>query len=421
MGAKHLKNIIVDTNVLIDEFEEVFHIEDATIIIPAIVFEELDNLKTRDGSIGQKARKTIGELDALLEKGDILKGIQLQNSNSELKVVWDDRGHEERNDFKVLDVVDIVSQYYPDTYLYTKDVSLKLIAKSWGVKLYKPTPKRSRSGVVHELYVDGETIDELYNAKGIPNTFDDFYPNEYVTLKSISGTSQSALARYNINTDELVLVKSPKAFGIKPKNLEQTCALDALLNPNIPVVVLTGVSGTGKTYLSLAVALEQVIERQKFSRIMLSKPNIPIGSDLGFLPGTKEEKLFNWFGNYRDNIQQLIGEEDRLNYFVSSGLIELEALAYLRGRSLHDCFILIDEVQNISIEQIKTILTRVGDKSKIVLMGDVTQIDNRFLTQDTNGLTYLINKIGNTDLIVHIHLTDSGLRSKLTTWAVENL
>ena len=154
---------------------------------------------------------------------------------------------------------------------------------------------------------------------------------------------------------------------------------------------------------------------------MLSKPNVPIGNDLGFLPGTKEEKLFNWFGNYRDNIQQLIGEEDRFNYFVSSGLIELEALAYLRGRSLYDRFILIDEVQNISIEQIKTILTRVGDKSKIVLMGDVTQIDNRFLTQDTNGLTYLINKIGNTDLIVHIHLTDSGLRSKLTTWAVENL
>lgn len=414
-------NIIVDTNVLIDEFEKVLHIEDSTIVIPAIVFEELDDLKTRDGSIGQKARKVIRELDALLEKGDILKGIQLQNSNSELKVVWDNRGHEERNDFKALDVVDIVSQYYPDTYLYTKDISLKLIAKSWGVKLYKPTPKRSRSGVVHELYVDGETIDELYSAKGIPNTFDDFYPNEYVTLKSISGTSQSALARYNINTDELVLVKSPKAFGIKPKNSEQTCTLDALLNPNIPVVVLTGASGCGKTYLSLAVALEQVIERQEFSRIMLSKPNVPIGNDLGFLPGTKEEKLFNWFGNYRDNIQQLIGEEDRFNHFVSSGLIELEALTYLRGRSLYDRFILIDEVQNISIEQIKTILTRVGDKSKIVLMGDVTQIDNRFLTQDTNGLTYLINKIGNTDLIVHIHLTDSGLRSKLTAWAVENL
>lgn len=124
-------NIIVDTNVLIDEFEKVLHIEDSTIVIPAIVFEELDDLKTRDGSIGQKARKVIRELDALLEKGDILKGIQLQNSNSELKVVWDDRGHEERNDFKVLDVVDIVSQHYPDTYLYTKDISLKLIAKSW--------------------------------------------------------------------------------------------------------------------------------------------------------------------------------------------------------------------------------------------------------------------------------------------------
>ena len=141
MGAKHLKNIIVDTNVLIDEFEKVLHIEDSTIVIPAIVFEELDDLKTRDGSIGQKARKVIRELDALLEKGDILKDIQLQNSNSELKVVWDNRGHEERNDFKVLDVVDIVSQYYPNTYLYTKDISLKLIAKSWGVKLYKPTPK----------------------------------------------------------------------------------------------------------------------------------------------------------------------------------------------------------------------------------------------------------------------------------------
>lgn len=265
------------------------------------------------------------------------------------------------------------------------------------------------------IAVPPDTIDKLYTEKYIRYEIEGLFPNQYVCLQDLYGSSKSALARYSKGMFYL-LGRTKKPWGVEPKNKEQTYAIDALMDDDIPLVTMTGKSGSGKTMLSLAVALEKVLEEGRYNKIMICRPIVPIGRDIGFLPGTKEEKLIHWLASFTDNAEALLGNKENFFIYLERGVIEVESFTYLRGRSIRNTFLIADEQQNTFPHELKTLLTRVGENSKVVLMGDVEQIDQKGLTKKDNGLVYTIEKFKPYDLAAHIHL-QHGIRSPLSELA----
>ena len=418
------QHYILDTAVFIDFPDVINEIEDAVIVIPITVIEELENIRSNgDSYTSFSARKSIRNIDNLKELGSLSKGVYIKSHNVTVCV-------ELESEYTPLDgaindnkILGVARQYDIETgqpvALVSNDLGLRIKAEAFGIEaLPYPFEKRDEKEELDEIYLSREQISELYNL-GFVRCDEPLYPNQYVTIKDMYGSSQSAMAIYI--EGELVLVKPMRAWDIKPKNREQIFALDALMNDDIPVVVLTGPSGVGKTYLALASAFEQCINKRKHQRILVARPNVPIGNDLGFLPGTKEEKVLNWIQGVTDNAEVLLGSKDSFNMYVEKGVIELEALTYLRGRSLKNVFVIVDEMQNSTPQDIKTILTRIADGSKIVIMGDITQIDNKRVSARDCGLSYLVEKSKESDLVAHIELVDSTTRGAVANWAVQNL
>jgi len=272
-------------------------------------------------------------------------------------------------------------------------------------------------------------IDKIFKQKRLEPPGDNWHPNEMVILHSQSGDSQSALARFDPKTQLLVPLKNMnvKPWGLKPLNTEQKFALELLLNPEIELVTLVGVPGSGKTLLGLAAGLEQIFEEKRYRRMLVARPVIPIGRDIGYLPGSKEEKLTNWMGAIYDNLEFLMdnpdtpdSEEHNVKSLFESGEIVVEAVAYLRGRSLPKQFIIIDDAQNLTPHEMKTVISRVGQGSKIVVTGDPYQIDNPYLDAASTGLANLVDKFkGQT---VYGHMTFSKIeRSTLAALASDLL
>ena len=315
--------------------------------------------------------------------------------------------------------------------LVSRDINMRVIADAVGLTSedFQSNQVVDNSESIFEGYatilVDDQVIDRFYDKKSVYLENKGLYPNQYIMLVSNANEKKSALGRFiNKSTPiKQILPGKNKIWGISARNKEQSFLLDALMDPAIQVVSVIGKAGSGKTICAIAAGLEQTIDEAaaQYSRVIVSRPVQPLGKDIGFLPGTMEDKMSPWLMPIQDNLQFLMGNNKiTLDIYMQKGTIEIEALTYIRGRSISNAFIIIDEAQNLTTHELKTIITRVGEGTKIVLTGDIEQIDNVYIDATTNGLTHAAEKFKIFELASHVTL-HKGERSKVATFAAQNL
>jgi PhoH-like ATPase len=450
------KTYVLDTNVLLSDPNSIFSFEDNDLIIPMAVLEELDRHKSRLDEVGKNARHVSKSLDTLRENGSLIDGVELHNGGT-IKIVSVDGDFAKKLPPELLasktDNMIIALMLHlssPNCVLVSKDINVRIKCDSLGIKCEDYLKMRVAvdenqfyRGVevlevplecVNRFYIDGSVLldpEDIGNKK--------LFPNQIVVLKTTGqdgNTIKSALAKCISHDKPLVSIsKIESAFGLKPRNKEQSFSYDLLFDDSIKLLTLTGPSGTGKTLLAIAAALEQLKglgSQPKYEKLIVTRPVQPVGKDIGFLPGTLQEKMEPWISPIRDNMNFLMGGKKGarkkmaepgkngdgyyLDILQDRGLIEIEAITFIRGRSIPNAFIIIDEAQNLSMHELKTIITRVGDGTKLVLTGDIEQIDNVHVDVYTNGLTYAIEKFKEHGIAGHVSLL-KGERSELATLA----
>ena len=415
------KTYILDTNVLLHDPESLFSFEDNAIVLPLSVIEELDRIKRRSDEVGRNAREVSRRLDELRIRGRLSEGVGLANGGS---VRIEINGNQPDNHPYGIDLNTTDNRILALAYahmnhgqtpviLVTKDLNLRIKADVLGLAAEdfysdKVDYHQLYSGVT-ELYLSVEEIDRFYREGYLDYPAADLHPHQFCILKLDQSSSKSALGRYFHHRLHKLTPDGKAVYGIKALNKEQKFALDLLLDETIQVVTLVGKAGTGKTIMALAAGLEKVLEGGgRYNRILITRPIVPLGNDLGYLPGDKEDKIRPWMQPIYDNLEYLCNEHIQPNgcidYLIANGKIELEALTYIRGRSIPKQFIICDESQNLSPHVIKTILTRVGRGSKIIFTGDPEQIDHPYLDASSNGLSYLVEKIKAEEISGHITL-----------------
>jgi len=415
------KTYILDTNVLLHDPESLFSFEDNAIVLPLSVIEELDRIKRRSDEVGRNAREVSRRLDELRIRGRLSEGVGLANGGS---VRIEINGNQPDNhpygidlnttDNRILALAyALMNHGQTPVILVTKDLNLRIKADVLGLAAEdfysdKVDYHQLYSGVT-ELYLSVEEIDRFYREGYLDYPASDLQPHQFCILKLDQSSSKSALGRYFQHRLHKLTHDGKAVYGIKALNKEQKFALDLLLDETIQVVTLVGKAGTGKTIMALAAGLEKVLEGGgRYNRILITRPIVPLGNDLGYLPGDKEDKIRPWMQPIYDNLEYLCNEHIQPNgcidYLIANGKIELEALTYIRGRSIPKQFIICDESQNLSPHVIKTILTRVGRGSKIIFTGDPEQIDHPYLDASSNGLSYLVEKIKAEEIAGHITL-----------------
>lgn len=433
------KTYILDTNVFLTNANSVYEFKNNDIIVPLKVLDEIDKHKKRQDGVGLNARTIIRILDDLRAKGNLHKGVRISKGKGILSV----RGYDAEDipvgcDIKSADneilttaLTEMKRHERRKVILVTRDInmrvkcdSLEIMTEDYAPNKVVDDQKYLFTGLVKHL-VDDQFIDQFYNGEDVFLEKEDgrFFPNQFIMLVSSSNEKKSALARFHSYDTRLQKVSETKnaIWGLKPRNKEQTFALDLLSNPDIPVITLVGKAGCGKTLLAIAAGLDQVLEQQKYKKLIISRPVQPLGKDIGYLPGTMEEKMRPWLMPIQDNIEFLMdGKKNSMDMFFDNGTIQIEALTYIRGRSISNAFVIIDEAQNLTIHELKTIITRVGEGTKIVLTGDVQQIDNAYVDSTSNGLAYAVEKFKNYKISGHVTL-NKGERSKLASLAAEIL
>jgi len=435
------KTYVFDTSTLIYDPAAYKHFSHSDVVIPIAVLNELDNLKKQSGDVGKNARVAIRLLDEIGNKGDISTGILLDddvlvkidaNYYDPSNPAYAGFGNPTYGDTQILicAYVNWIEHPTKDVSLVSNDINLRVKAKSRGLDAEAHEGDRFS---LSELYGGIRTI--VHEEAGMdlqrqghidPRAygFADLNPHECVMFENEFGDG-IAMGR-KVSADKLKLIKKTNPWNIHSRNKEQSFAIDLIMDKHVDLVTLIGKAGTGKSLIVLATALELVINRKEYDKFVIYRPIQPVGNDIGYLPGTMEEKLGPWFQAIMDNMETLLqfknGDNWRreLEHFQKRGLIEMEAITYIRGRSIPNSIILIDECQNLSKDEVKTILTRAGENTKIILTGDIEQIDNSTLDATSNGLTYVIEKFKDSDLAGHITFTQ-GERSKLASKAAEIL
>ncbi|MDD5491152.1 MAG: PhoH family protein [bacterium] len=438
--SKPFKTFVLDTNVLIHDPEALSVFGHNKISIPLIVIEELDRFKTFHDERGRNSRIISRYLDKLRKKGKLNEGIELDNGgilkielDAKVEMPFEFRNHNDDN--QILMTALALQTKGEDVYFISKDINLRIKAEAIGLKVQDYERSKVKIDELYtgckEITITSEQIDSFYKDKKLKLTEDDLFANQFTILKSSDEKSQSALGKYVKSTKEIVpLRKDTRIWDLKPLNTEQRFAIDLLMDDNIKLVTLVGVAGTGKTLLALAAALQKTVEEKLYRRFFVLRPIMPMGRDIGFLPGTKEEKLTQWMGAIYDNLEFLmekgtdkVGEEDtesKIQYLTETGKMEIEALTYIRGRSLPNQFIIIDDSQNLTPSEVKTIISRAGQGTKLVFTGDPYQIDNPYLDASSNGLTYVVEKLKGQDIYGHINFTKTE-RSPLAALAAQLL
>jgi PhoH-like ATPase len=458
------KLYVLDTNILLSDPTSIYAFQENDLIIPMAVLEELDKHKNRPDEIGRNARQVSRTLDGMrkddvslingipLPEGGILRVVSIDQSA--LKLAPIELQAPKVDNMIIAFMLSLKGMSDVEPTLVSKDINVRIKCDSLGIRcedylrlrVTDDTQKFYHGVGVFEVgddVIDGfyllsrlELPDETLNGSRL-------YPNQIVILKG----SKSAIAKYVSSSKSLVpIMKVETVFGLRPRNKEQTFSFDLLFDNDIKLLTLTGPSGCGKTLLALAAGLEQLrgIGNQstaRYDKLIVTKPIQPVGKDIGFLPGTLEEKMEPWIAPVKDNLNFLMGgknnrarvgqengsrfsKHDDDNAYLSlmreKGLIEIEAITFIRGRSIPSAFIIIDEAQNLSMHELKTIITRVGDGTKIVLIGDIEQIDNIHVDIFTNGLTYAIEKFKEFPIAGHVTLL-KGERSQLATIASQIL
>ena len=428
---------VLDTNVLLHNPEALFAFEENEVVIPFAVIEELDSQKKRQDEVGRNARVVSQKLDGLRQQGRLSDGILLPGGGqfhielnhrdlSPMPSGWDPL----KSDNRMIALAQhLQKEKEGPVILVSKDLNLRIKADVVGVPAEdfvsdKVNYDKLYSGI-RELHVSPELLDRFYREGkvGVEEP-DGLSPHQFVILRNCSRASGSALTRHFQKMLWPLVHGESASWGIKALNKEQKFALEVLMNDQIKVVTLVGRAGTGKTLLALSVGLEKVVEQKIYSRLLVTRPVIPMGNDLGYLPGTREEKLRPWMQPIYDNLEFLFSTHhdpaEAVNDLVDRGILIMEALTYMRGRSIPNQFIICDEAQNLSPHMVKTLITRVGEGSKIVFTGDPEQIDHPYLDTSSNGLTYLVERLKNEEIAGHVTLT-KGERSKVAELAARLL
>ncbi len=440
------KIYVLDTNVLLQDPFALFAFQENEVVIPAIVLEEVDSKKRYMDEIGRNARQIAKIMDRLREKGKLHEKVDLENGG-ELRVELNHRSFEKMkdmfdektNDNRILAVAlnllleESNKENKKPVILVSKDALLRVKADAIGIQSEDFLNDRViesdhiYSGYL-EAYVSLNVLTKFYTEQQIKVEElkqNNIYPHQFVILKDELGSSSSAIGKI----DKGCKIVKPfqrdpdQVWGIKPRNVQQKMAFELLLRDDIPLVTLVGKAGTGKTLLSLAAGLLQTEDLHNYKKLLVARPVVPVGKDIGYLPGEKEEKLRPWMQPIYDNLEFLFnakkpGEIDQI--LAGMGSIQVEALTYIRGRSIPEQFIIIDEAQNLTKHEVKTILTRVGEGSKIILMGDPQQIDHPYLDEYNNGLTYVVEKFKGQKISGHVKL-EKGERSGLAQLAADLL
>jgi len=428
------KTYVLDTNVFLTNAGSIFEYQNNDIIVPIKVLDEIDKHKKRQDGVGLQARTTIRILDELRSKGNLHKGVRIAKGKGILSV----RGYniadlpvgcdvESADNEIVTTALTEMTKTKRKVILVTRDINMRVKCDSLGIMTEDYSTDRVISDQ-KELYtgfvthlVDDQVIDrfyagdEIYIEEGEANLF----ANQFVMLVSNCNEKKTALARFTDHNTKLSKMIDYKdgIWGLRPRNKEQMFALNLLNNPEIPIITLVGQAGTGKTLIALASGLEQVLETSQYKKLVVSRPVQPLGKDIGYLPGTMEEKMSPWLMPIQDNLDFLLnGKAKHMEHLFEDNTIQVEALTYIRGRSISNAFIIIDESQNLTTHELKTIITRVGENTKIILTGDIDQIDSIYLDATSNGLSYAVEKFKDHSIAGHVTLT-KGERSKVATLA----
>ena len=441
-GQTNTKTFVLDTNVILHDHNCIYQFKDNDIIIPLTVLEELDKFKKGNDPINFQAREFVRILDGIVGEKLFNGGIKLSSESGKLIIATGkpfsetlkQSFKEDIPDHRILAVAEFYTHENPKrpTILVSKDINLRMKAKSLGILAEDYQNDKIKDPEVFEKSIteldnfNDQLIDTLYNEGSFPYNGPGLkehpVPNEFFILK---GNKSSVLGRYDHSSERMVRVEKKTAYGIKPRNAEQTFSLNALLDPDVKLVSLTGKAGTGKTLLALAAALEQ---HKLYEQILLARPIVALSNrDLGYLPGDATEKISPYMQPLFDNLSVIkhafnprSQEYQKIDELLKEERLIITPLAYIRGRSLSNSYFIVDEAQNLTPHEIKTIITRAGEGTKMVFTGDLQQIDSPYLDLKSNGLAYMTDKMRKQELFSHVNLV-KGERSYLAELASDLL
>ena len=470
-----VKHFVLDTNVLLHNPNALFVFKEHHVIIPFAVLEELDKLKRLDNDIGRNARETIRHLDRLRARGRLIEGVPWGEASPTVGAAASVGANGKTGDIRI-DVTDHVrpaplNEESPDNRIIaaawalhqqgghavfvSKDLSARIKSDALGIRTedfenQKVDAERLNTGYI-DLAVGRALIDELYRERMLPlarladalvtedetgarytRTVD---ANQFLMLRDRDDPNHSGLARRLADTDHAIPITGPRkpVFGLMARNVQQTMALDLLHDDEIKMITLLGSAGTGKTLVAIAAGMTKVFNEERYDKLLVARPIMPLGRDIGYLPGDKDEKLTAWMQPIFDNLAYLLSTrgahmqnaeshstEQRVQKLMADGKLVLEPLTYIRGRSIPHQFMIVDEAQNLTPHEVKTIVSRVGEGTKLVLTGDIGQIDNPYLDSSSNGLAYAVEKMKGMGIVGHVMLTRSE-RSELASIAASRL
>jgi len=435
-----VKNYILDTNVLLHDPNSLLNFQENNVLIPIEVIEEIDRFKRESTELGQNARTVSRTLDGLRGKGRLSEGVVLPNGG-QLRIIFHSKNgdgalhsSDESADSRIVALALAVHKAEPKTptILVTKDINLRIKADALGLPAEDyETDRVFLTDLYTGLFEKQVSAEKMtrFRSQGELELNDGakYCPNEYCALSEETNPKRTALTKIDATGTKLIPIIDSRegVWGIKPRNREQHFAFDALLDDRIKLVTLMGKAGTGKTLMAMAAGLKRTVLDREFRRLVVARPTISMGKELGFLPGSLEEKLTPWMQPIHDTLELLgdlnMGHEHRRsNDLIRSGMIVVEALSYIRGRSIANQFMVIDEAQNLTPLEAKTILTRVGQGTKIVFTGDPYQIDNPYVDSSSNGFNYIVSKFRSEPMAAHIEL-QKGERSELAELAANIL
>lgn len=426
------KIFVLDTNVLLNDPRAIYSFEENDVIIPLAVLEEIDSLKTKSSDLGFNARESSRILEELRAEGNLNKGVELE-SGGRIRIVINGKLElphglsSGKMDNRIISTALHLQEENDDkkVIMVSDDINLRLICDAYGLQAEEHNSSRLKEEEIFsgfkEIKCSHSLIDKFYEAEKIDpaelNQFEDsLYPNEFVQLTAEDRNNHTALAKFDGENLLTLRYNKSQPAKIRARNREQQLALELLLDDEIKLVTISGKAGTGKTLLAIAAGLDRVVDQQTFTKLLVARPVQPMGKELGFLPGDIEEKMGPWMQPIFDNLDFIVhrNQDARFAYqkLLDKDLIQVEALTYIRGRSIADQFIIIDEAQNLSLHEVKTIVTRAGENSKLIFTGDPFQIDNPYLNFHKNGLNYLAHKFHDEKIAGHVMLKE-GERSEL--------
>lgn len=435
---------------MLSDVDSIDAFSDNDVVIPLAVLEELDSNKKRMDEVGRNARAVCRKLDALREVGSLHKWVSLENggrlcvmqSKADAREVLPSELHSDKNDNLIIAAALAMKKCTPSPIVVSKDINVRVKCDALGVVAQDYMKLRAAdqaenlyTGVHVATDVDDETVARIWMTKRLSavELSCETQPNQIVVIPRKDDAAATTILR-RVGDDYKLVKEHHDIFGLEPRNKEQNFALDLLLDPKVNLVTLVGAAGCGKTLIALAAGLQQTLgQRPVYDKLVVTRPIEPLGRDLGHLPGTLEEKMAPWIAPIKDNLAFLLSKGKKgskrtedikndpyINLLFAEGKIEIEAVTYIRGRSIPNSFIIIDEAQNLTVHQLKTIITRSGENTKIVLCGDIHQIDASHMDAVSNGLSYVVEAFKGEDMAGHVTLL-KGERSALATRAADLL